>query len=163
MKRYAIWIVLLVVCAGAAAVAKKELSEMIPQETKQQDESAAYRDGLYLGKMAAERGDAAHVATARWASDTDRAQFAAGYEQAFGGAVAEKSAQSDATAAAAFRDGLYMGMLDSAHGDDPHVAVARWSQPAHRAAFTEGYNQGYKNGDSARTTPANVRLAQVVR
>ena len=145
------------------AVAKKHLNEIIPQEKRQQDESAAYRDGLYLGKMAAERGDAAHVATARWANDSDRAQFTAGYEQAFGGAVAGESAQSDATPVAAFRDGLYMGKLDSEHGDDPHVAVARWSQPAHRAAFTEGYNQGYKNGESARTAPTNVRLAQFVR
>ena len=72
MKRYAIWIILLVVCAGAAVVAKKHLNDMDPQATKQQDESAAYRDGHYLGKLAAERGDAAHVATARWANDSDR-------------------------------------------------------------------------------------------
>jgi hypothetical protein len=144
-------------------VAKKQMSDLIPRETKQQDESAAYRDGLYLGKRAAERGDAAHVATARWASDTDRAQFAAGYEQAFDGAMAGESAQSDATAVAAYRDGLYMGKLDSENGDDPHVAAARWSKPAHRAAFTDGYNQGYTNGESARTMPTNVRLAQVVR
>jgi hypothetical protein len=163
MKRYATWIVLLVVCAGAVAVAKKHLGDLNPQATKQQNESAAFRDGLYLGKKAAERGDVAHVATARWANDTERAQFAAGYEHAFGGAVAGGSAQSDATAVAAYRDGLYMGKLDSEKGDDPHVAVARWSQPVHRAAFSEGYNQGYKNGESARTTPTNVRLAQVVR
>jgi hypothetical protein len=163
MKRYASWIVLLVVCAGGAVMAKKRGNDTVSQETRQQAESAAYRDGLHLGKMAAERGDAAHVATARWANDSDRAQFAAGYEQAFGDAVAKAHAQSDTTAVAAYRDGLYMGKLDSENGDDPHVAVARWSQPAHRAAFSEGYNQGYKNGESARTAETNVRLAKVTR
>jgi hypothetical protein len=162
MKRYAIWIVLLVVCTGAVVMAKKRGNDTVPQETRQQAESAAYRDGLYLGKMAAERGDAAHVATARWSSDTDRVQFAAGYEQAFG-AGATANTQSDAKTVAAYRDGLYMGKLDSENGDDPHVAVARWSQPAHRAAFAEGYNQGFKNGESARTARTNIRLAQVIR
>jgi hypothetical protein len=162
MKRYAIWIVLLVVCAGAAVMAKKRLNDTMLQETKQQDESAAFRDGLYLGKFAAARGDAAHVATGRWAGDSDRAQFAAGYEQAFGDAAASANAKSGATAIAAYRDGLYMGKRDSENGDDPHVAVARWSQASHRAAFTEGYNLGYKNGESARESRNNVRLAQVI-
>lgn len=142
---------------------KKRLNDIVTQRTRQQHQSAAYRDGLYLGKMAAERGDAAHVATGRWATDTDRTQFAAGYEQAFGDAVAGANAQSDTTAVAAYRDGLYLGKLDSENGNDPHVAVARWSQPAHRAAFTEGYNQGFKNGESARTARTNMRLAKVVR
>jgi hypothetical protein len=92
MKRYASWMVLLVVCAGAAVMAKKRGSDTIPQETRQQDGNAAFRDGLYLGKMAAERGDAAHVARARWSSDSDRAQFAAGYKQAFGEAPAGANA-----------------------------------------------------------------------
>jgi hypothetical protein len=115
MKRYASWIVLLVVCAGGAVMAKKHGNDTVSQENGQQD------------------------------------------------AVASANPQPDATAVAAYRDGLYMGKLDSKNGDDPHVAVARWSQPAHRAAFTEGYNQGFKSGESARTARTNMRLAKVIR
>jgi hypothetical protein len=166
MKRYSIWIAaLLVVGAAVGGIAK--MSEQ-SDRGNQQVSSAAFQDGLYMGKFAAERGDSAHVATARWATDEDRAQFASGFEQAYN----EKSAgnlaritnvQAGRAEVAAFRDGLYLGKLDSANGDDPHVAVARWSKASHRAAFAEGYGQGYKEGDAARIAQNKMHLARVVR
>jgi hypothetical protein len=47
---------------------------------------------------------------------------------------------------AAFRDGLYLGKLDSEHGNTPHVAVGRWSRANDRVSFAEGYTQAYGDG-----------------
>ena len=45
--------------------------------------NAAYRDGLYVGKLAAEQGRDSHIASGRWSQANDRAAFAAGYEEAY--------------------------------------------------------------------------------
>jgi hypothetical protein len=54
--------------------------------------NAAYRDGLYLGKLAAEQGSNVHVSAGRWARANDRAAFAAGYEHAY--TIANRSADA---------------------------------------------------------------------
>ena len=48
-----------------------------------QNASAAYRDGIFLGKLDAEQGRAAHVSTGRWAQARDRESFGWGYRQAY--------------------------------------------------------------------------------
>ena len=49
---------------------------------------AAYRDGLYLGKLQAEEGRSARTATSRWSSEKDRSSYAKGYTEAYGQASA---------------------------------------------------------------------------
>jgi hypothetical protein len=48
-----------------------------------QTTNGAFRDGLYLGRLAAERGIAPRVARGRWATAEDRASFTAGYERGY--------------------------------------------------------------------------------
>ena len=43
----------------------------------------AFRDGLYLGKLAAENGESARLAIGRWSSAQDRTMFAAGYRRGY--------------------------------------------------------------------------------
>jgi len=43
--------------------------------------SAAYRDGLYVGKLAAQRGGQRLAPVGRWSTQNDREAFLAGYEQ----------------------------------------------------------------------------------
>jgi hypothetical protein len=43
----------------------------------------AFRDGLYLGKLAAERGEAQRPAIGRWSTDRDRSMFKAGYRRGY--------------------------------------------------------------------------------
>lgn len=43
----------------------------------------AFRDGLYLGKLAAENGQPARLAIGRWSTDHDRSMFAAGYRRGY--------------------------------------------------------------------------------
>ena len=45
---------------------------------------AAYRDGLYLGKLAHAAKRQAHPPIGRWSTEKDRASFAMGYQQGFG-------------------------------------------------------------------------------
>jgi hypothetical protein len=43
----------------------------------------AFRDGLYLGKLAAESGQQSRLAIGRWSTQRDRSQFAAGYRRGY--------------------------------------------------------------------------------
>ena len=49
---------------------------------------AAYRDGLYLGRLDAEAGRRPHLAIARWNQTADRNLFRAGYNEAYSQAIA---------------------------------------------------------------------------
>jgi hypothetical protein len=51
---------------------------------------AAFRDGLYLGRLAAEAGAEPHVAHGRWATPGDRALFSAGYQEGYRGSLASR-------------------------------------------------------------------------
>ena len=44
---------------------------------------AAYRDGLYLGKLARTAKSPMHPPIGRWSTEKDRASFAAGYRQGY--------------------------------------------------------------------------------
>jgi hypothetical protein len=48
-----------------------------------QTTNGAFRDGLYLGRLAAERGIAPRVARGRWATAEDQASFTTGYERGY--------------------------------------------------------------------------------
>ena len=55
-----------------------------------QNADAAFRDGLYLGKLAAQAGAEPHVARGRWATVGDRALFSAGYQEGYSGSLARR-------------------------------------------------------------------------
>jgi hypothetical protein len=42
--------------------------------------SAPYRDGLYLGKLAAAHGGESQISIGRWTTEADRASFKAGFQ-----------------------------------------------------------------------------------
>lgn len=45
---------------------------------------AAFRDGLFEGKLAAERKEVMRPPVGRWSSEKDRASFEAGYRRGYG-------------------------------------------------------------------------------
>jgi hypothetical protein len=55
-----------------------------------QNADAAFRDGLYLGRLAAEAGTEPHIARGRWATLGDRALFSAGYQEGYSGSLASR-------------------------------------------------------------------------
>jgi len=48
----------------------------------------AFRDGLYLGRLSAERGRAQQPPSGRWSTEKDRASFAAGYRRGYNDSLA---------------------------------------------------------------------------
>ena len=51
----------------------------------------AFRDGLYLGKLAADGGGEPHVAVGRWATAEDRSSFTAGYQRGYSELLASRA------------------------------------------------------------------------
>jgi hypothetical protein len=52
----------------------------------------AFRDGLYVGRLAAEGGRPMHPPIGRWSSEADRASFVAGYRRGFNDVLASTTA-----------------------------------------------------------------------
>ncbi len=48
--------------------------------------SGPFRDGLYLGGLAATSDETPHISSGRWSTSADQEAFAAGYEQGYQGA-----------------------------------------------------------------------------
>ena len=63
-------------------------------QTIAQTTDAAYRDGLYLGRLVAESGAEPHVASGRWATSENRSSFTAGYQRGYGEFLASQVAPS---------------------------------------------------------------------
>jgi hypothetical protein len=55
----------------------------------------AFRDGLYLGKLTADRGQPFRPAIGRWSSQQDRAMFTAGYRRGYREVVANAQAHAE--------------------------------------------------------------------
>jgi hypothetical protein len=60
-----------------------------PSEKARLDADGAFRDGLYLGKLAAASGQPMSLAVGRWSTDQDRAMFTAGYHRGYGASLAD--------------------------------------------------------------------------
>lgn len=118
----------------------------------------AFRDGLYLGNLAAVRHEDRHIAVARWSSASDRQSFASGYERACTEQLAHDSSAVAQSTNAAYRDGLYQGKLDAEQGRPVHVAVGRWSRTDDRNSYNQGYLQAHETIVAARA--AGPRLSQ---
>src|ERR1700733_2620153 len=47
------------------------------------DADGAFRDGLYLGKLAAQSGQPMSMVVGRWSTEKDRATFTSGYQRGY--------------------------------------------------------------------------------
>jgi hypothetical protein len=84
MARLALFASVIALGMGTVVLHNSRHSNLIrvnPDITQNAD--GAFRDGLFQGKLAAERGIAPHVLSGRWATDADRASFRAGYAQGY--------------------------------------------------------------------------------
>lgn len=100
MKKSYLLVALLVLGSGAAAMlpggrlTPGASIGALPEEISRAN-SGAFRDGLYLGKLTAERGWPRSVVIGRWATAENRALFTAGYELGYGGFVASHAATAN--------------------------------------------------------------------
>lgn len=120
---------------------------LVSREKTQNDTATngAYRDGLYLGTLAAEGGELPHIAFGRWSKVSDREAFVAGYKVAYEQTLSgsNRSKELNPNTSAAYRDGLYLGKRDAEQGHAEHVTSGRWAQLGDRELFASGYRQAY--------------------
>jgi hypothetical protein len=74
------------VALGTGAVLETKVSaNTLSADTPsvQHGTDAAFHDGLFQGKRDAEQGRLHHVSKGRWATESNRSQFQAGYDSGF--------------------------------------------------------------------------------
>lgn len=76
----------LVLCVGTAGLISGKNKQNTVDARLAAD--GAYRDGLYMGRLAAQSGRPLRPVTGRWSTSQDRASFAAGYTRGHNEALA---------------------------------------------------------------------------
>lgn len=94
MKKLSLCLTVLALFAGAAAMLPNDRPNPLPvtETDASRDASAAFRDGLYLGKLAARQGNPMLMASGRWSTSGDRALFAVGYQRGYQESLAANGA-----------------------------------------------------------------------
>jgi hypothetical protein len=78
------------VCLGTAAVLanRRHAAASAQSVEAQRATDGAFRDGLYVGRLAAEQGRPLRPQIGRWSNDRDRASFVAGYRRGYDNSAA---------------------------------------------------------------------------
>jgi len=85
MNRVSLFASLIALSLGTVSVfhVQRQPNFLSTNENVNHITDGAFRDGLYLGRLAAENGVAPHVVSGRWATEADRASFTAGYQKGY--------------------------------------------------------------------------------
>ena len=96
MNRFSYLILVIMIGTGAASILRSHQNHPLlnSNQAVAQDADGAFRDGLYLGRLAAESGAEPRIAVGRWATVEDRSSFTAGYQQGYSQALASRSGPS---------------------------------------------------------------------
>jgi hypothetical protein len=94
MNRVSLFASLIALSLGTVSVfhVQRQPNFLSTNENVSQITDGAFRDGLYLGRLAAENGVAPHVVSGRWATEADRASFTAGYQKGYEDFLADQAA-----------------------------------------------------------------------
>jgi hypothetical protein len=84
----------LAITLGMGTASMLQTDNRTPNQATAQTLDAAFRDGLYLGKLAAEAGAEPRIAHSRWGTLGDRALFSAGYQEGYSGSVISRPAST---------------------------------------------------------------------
>ena len=76
-----LWIVSVAVIMIFTAILRMDAGAA--PDANHQARNAAFRDGTYLGNLAASRSESPRIASGRWSRAEDRASFTYGYQQAY--------------------------------------------------------------------------------
>lgn len=85
MSKLSIYALALVVCLGTTATLAISNRTGKPSASAEARLAAdgAFRDGLYLGKLAAKQGQPLRLSIGRWSTEQDRVMFTAGYRRGY--------------------------------------------------------------------------------
>jgi hypothetical protein len=82
--------IVLVLSGGAVLALSNARTKSANDLDSQFAQDGAFRDGLFLGKLAEETGQAMRPPISRWSSEQDRAMFSEGYHRGYSHAVHAK-------------------------------------------------------------------------
>ena len=97
MKKIGLYVLIIVLSVGSAAM----VQSVMRTRSLNSDSSAlmatngAFRDGLYLGKLAAKNGEEPRIAIGRWVRDEDRSAFQEGYYRGFHQTLVDREVGED--------------------------------------------------------------------
>ena len=95
VRKMSVYISLVVIPFGAATVrlaGKASHAKQVNTVDATQETNAAFRDGLYWGKLDAEDARKVRPSIGRWSEPKDRASFLAGYQRGYEEARVTKTA-----------------------------------------------------------------------
>jgi len=97
MKKISLYMLAIALSAGSAAIVRSAMraQSLHADGSALKEASGPFRDGLYLGKLAAKSGDEPRITTARWSRDEDRVAFREGYEHGFSQVRIEQARAQD--------------------------------------------------------------------
>lgn len=150
MKKYSMYVIAALVLVAAATMVARGRQDA---NSNNQASDGAFRDGVYLARLDARLGRAAHLRSGRWNNDRDRASFVAGYEKEYNQLFAKSPRPSVSHPAdlVGFRDGISDAAEDR-HSERPFalrnaqlVRISK-SRSANNAEYAAHYAQAYANG-----------------
>jgi hypothetical protein len=85
MKKIGLYVLIIVLSVGSAAMVQSAMRtrSLNSDSSALMATNGAFRDGFYLGKLAARNGEEPRISTGRWAKDEDRSAFREGYNRGF--------------------------------------------------------------------------------
>lgn len=166
MKRLSIYVFTIVLMCAAAAVLARVAAHQphFAGNAVNNPTDAAFRDGLFQGRLDVERGRRQHLAIGRWNVDADRRLFVSGYLQAhremYAQAASEPPLAWQPAEQRGFRDGIADGIVQGRESRRSQPAATErykradggYSDSAgdlnqykrlYREAYSTGYQQGY--------------------
>lgn len=172
MKRLSMYVfTIIVACTAIGMLATVALHRsLVAAGNVTNDTDAAFRDGLFLGRLDAEQDRKPHLMSGRWNTDADRRLFVAAYLQAYremrGDAAPEQLGSSQPAAQKGYRDGLTDGLQQRYESRSFQPAATgnyrradrgysnssgnlNQYKEAYREAYCNGYQQGYY-GETAK-------------
>jgi hypothetical protein len=108
---------------------------------------AAFRDGMFHGRLQAQRGESPHVNAGRWSRDSDRQLFVAGYQEGYTQERGQAITVSHGAEQRGYREGLEQGAQDRQSGRVFRLSpdhVKGGSRVEDRDNYAEGYASGYQ-------------------
>src|SRR5207244_8113885 len=83
MKSLLVYVPTIIISGALAAILAIGAVHRSPIVDGSLNTDAAFRDGMFLGHLDADRGRKPHLACGRWRTDADRRSFVSGYVEAY--------------------------------------------------------------------------------
>lgn len=176
MKTLPLLLVTILLTGAAAAVVFTEEVTAMHVDTETLMINAAYRDGLYQGKMDAKDSQPPHLTSGRWSADADRGSYIAGYRSGYeqiGDYATGQEPGSPTPAWIGFQDGLKDGKLQRQHSQqfqgsktanylraDRGYSASEGDREEYKSTYRDAYANGYQHGFYGDQTASNTTPIQ---